>query len=60
MTSEALDTTPTKVIAIDRGHDGTYLREVNEEFSVPAWRLSDGSTWFEAVPVEAPAEKPKK
>jgi len=60
MTTDAKDATPTLVVAIERGHDGSGLRETGEQFYVPTWRLSDGSTWFEAVPAEAPAEKPAK
>lgn len=45
-----------RVIAIERGHDGTQMREVGEEFDVTDERAKDGSTWF--VPVdEAPAPR---
>lgn len=48
-----------RVIAIDRGHDGSDVREVGEEFDVADERLKDGSTWFVEVgkapkPVPAP------
>lgn len=38
-----------RVIATERGHDGTSLREVGEEFDIPDARLKDGSTWFVLV-----------
>lgn len=38
-----------RVVAIERGHDGRQIREINEEFDVPAERLEDGSTWFVAA-----------
>ncbi len=60
MATETLDTTPVKVVAVDRGHDGTTIREVGEEFALPAYRLSDGSTWFKAVETEKPEDKPAK
>lgn len=41
-----------KVIAKERGHDGTQIREEGEVFEVPDSRLEDGSTWFE--PVDGP------
>lgn len=48
----------TRVIALDRGHDGTGVREAGEEFFVdlddPRYK---GSTWF--VPADkAPGPKP--
>jgi hypothetical protein len=45
-----------EVIATERGHCGTRVREEGEVFTVPAKRLEDGSTWF--VPLaKAPAAK---
>jgi len=37
-----------RVVAIDRGHDGSVIREVGDVFDVPDERLNDGSTWFVA------------
>jgi hypothetical protein len=47
----------TKVVAVERGHDGRVVREVGEEFDID---LEDarfkGSTWF-AEPDKKPALK---
>lgn len=51
-----------RVIATERGHDGRVMREVGEQFDVPAERLKDGSTWFVEVgkePAPVPAKKNK-
>lgn len=37
---------PVEVVALERGHDGTQIREEGERFYVLASRLDDGSTWF--------------
>jgi len=42
-----------QVVALQRGHDGTAIREPGEEFSVDAKRLKDGSTWFVPADTEA-------
>lgn len=53
-----------RVVAIERGHDGTFMRQPGEEFSVPDERMkdgkpADGSTWFVAVgKAPAPVAKP--
>lgn len=47
-----------RVVAIQRGHDGRFVRQEGEEFDVPDERLNEGSTWF--VPVDKkPPPKPK-
>jgi len=37
---------PVEVVALERGHDGSQIREEGERFYLPAARLKDGSTWF--------------
>lgn len=53
-----------RVIAVERGHDGRQIREVNEEFDVPESRLKDGTTWFvplkDAPPPPPPRQKPAR
>lgn len=45
-----------EVVAVERGHDGSIVREAGERFHVDEARLSDGSTWFVRVGDE-PAAK---
>lgn len=48
-----------EVVALERGHCGTNVREEGERFFVPRARLQDGSTWF-AEPGKAKAKSEGK
>lgn len=58
MADKKRDETPVEVIALARGHDGRRSVEAGEKFSVPAYRLTDGSTWFVEEAKFKPAPPP--
>lgn len=53
MAIQNIDTKQVQVVALERGHDGEYVRKEGEVFAVDAWRLEDGSNWYAPVDSEA-------
>jgi hypothetical protein len=54
--------TTVTVITLQRGHDGAQVREIGEEFELPADSecLVDGSTWLRPVDPKAAEQYAKR